>query len=377
MSCVVELLRSWPWPRVVSLVVIASAAAACSSETARFSSSPYASQRQPHEVTGSVQPRAPSGSVQTSTLPPPSGHAAAAPSTGISGGGRGMASYHPGQADAGSTGSVPSPHAQPGYAPSPYHPPAASRSAPPKAAAPTVHVVAPGETLTRIARMHNISLTELARLNNIAPHTKVNIGDRLTVPAGRASRSARAESDKVAQPKSLSAPRGKTEAKASPSSPRAPSVAANPQPEVVAVSTPAADPPASNAARTGGLSFRWPAKGRVIAGFGPKPNGQSNDGVNIALPEGTPIKAAEDGVVAYAGNELKGYGNLVLVRHADGYVTAYAHAKELLVKRGDPIRRGQIIARSGQTGNVDTPQLHFEIRKGPAPIDPMPLLSGG
>ena len=126
--------------------------------------------------------------------------------------------------------------------------------------------------------------------------------------------------------------------------------------------------------RTGNssLSFRWPAKGRVIAGFGPKTNGQPNDGINIALPEGTPVKAAEDGVVAYAGNELKGYGNLVLVRHSNGYVTAYAHAKELLVKRGDPIKRGQMIARSGQTGNVDAPQLHFEIRKGPAPIDPMP-----
>ena len=93
--------------------------------------------------------------------------------------------------------------------------------------------------------------------------------------------------------------------------------------------------------------------GRIIAGFGPKTDGQQNDGINLAVPEGTPVKAAEDGVVAYAGNELKGYGNLVLVRHANGYVTAYAHASEILVKRGDPIKRGQMIARSGQTGNVD------------------------
>ena len=145
------------------------------------------------------------------------------------------------------------------------------------------------------------------------------------------------------------------------------------------MAAPAEPPPATNSVRAGNgsLSFRWPAKGRIIAGFGPKTNGQTNDGINIALPEGTPVKAAEDGVVAYAGNELKGYGNLVLVRHADGFVTAYAHAKELLVKRGDPIKRGQTIARSGQTGNVDAPQLHFEIRKGPAPIDPMPHLSGG
>ena len=81
--------------------------------------------------------------------------------------------------------------------------------------------------------------------------------------------------------------------------------------------------------------FRWPVRGRVIAGFGPKPNGLQNDGINLAVPEGTPVKAAEDGVVAYAGNELKGYGNLVLVRHSNGFVTAYAHASELMVKRGD------------------------------------------
>ena len=128
---------------------------------------------------------------------------------------------------------------------------------------------------------------------------------------------------------------------------------------------------------TGSLpKFRWPANGRVIAAFGPTANGQQNDGINIALPENTPVKAAEDGVVAYAGNELKGYGNLVLVRHPNGYVTAYAHAKELLVKRGDQVKRGQPIARSGQTGNVNAPQLHFEIRKGAAPLDPTKFLNG-
>ena len=122
--------------------------------------------------------------------------------------------------------------------------------------------------------------------------------------------------------------------------------------------------------------FRWPANGRVIAGYGPTTNGQQNDGINIALPENTPVKAAEDGVVAYAGNELKGYGNLVLVRHPNGYVTAYAHTKELLVKRGDQVKRGQVIARSGQTGNVNAPQLHFEIRKGASPLDPTRFLNG-
>ena len=123
-------------------------------------------------------------------------------------------------------------------------------------------------------------------------------------------------------------------------------------------------------------SFRWPVRGRVIAGFGSKPNGAQNDGINLAVPEGTPIKAADDGVVAYAGNELKGYGNLVLIRHSNGYVSAYAHAKELLVKRGDTIKRGQVIAHAGQTGNVTSPQLHFEIRKGSTPVDPTQFLGG-
>ena len=116
---------------------------------------------------------------------------------------------------------------------------------------------------------------------------------------------------------------------------------------------------------------------RVITAFGPKPSGQQNDGINVSVPEGTPIKAAEDGVVAYAGNELKGYGNLILVRHANGFVTAYAHTSDILVKRNDQVRRGQIIAKSGQTGTVNTPQLHFEIRKGSAPVDPTQYLPAG
>jgi murein DD-endopeptidase MepM/ murein hydrolase activator NlpD len=127
---------------------------------------------------------------------------------------------------------------------------------------------------------------------------------------------------------------------------------------------------------TGAPQFRWPVRGRVISGFGPIPNGQQNDGINLAVPEGTQVRAAEDGVVAYSGNELKGYGNLVLVRHSDGYVTAYAHASELMVKRGDNVKRGQVIAKSGATGSVNAPQLHFEIRKGSSPVDPTKYLPG-
>jgi murein DD-endopeptidase MepM/ murein hydrolase activator NlpD len=94
------------------------------------------------------------------------------------------------------------------------------------------------------------------------------------------------------------------------------------------------------------------------------------------LPEGTPVKAAEDGVVSYAGNEFAGQGNLVLIHHSNGYSTVYAHAKELLVKRGDQIKRGQVIAQSGQTGKVNAPQLHFEVRRGATPLDPVLFLKG-
>jgi len=118
--------------------------------------------------------------------------------------------------------------------------------------------------------------------------------------------------------------------------------------------------------------FRWPARGRIIEGF--KVGG--NDGINIAVPEGTSVRAAESGVVAYAGDELKGYGNLVLIRHPNGFVTAYANNGELDVKRGDTVKRGQIIAKSGQSGNVNSPQLHFELRKGSTPVDPTSYLAG-
>ncbi len=243
---------------------------------------------------------------------------------------------------------------------------APSRSAP----APTsahVHVVAPGETLTKISRLYGKSLVDVAKANNIAPHTKVNIGDRIAIPGVRATTAQRNGGMPLAAQRKANAP-----------APQSAAAAVEPSQSASAV-TPAGENPApvGSTRADAAPSFRWPVRGRVITGFGPKPNGQQNDGINLAVPEGTPIKAAEDGVVAYAGNELKGYGNLVLIRHANGYVTAYAHAKELLVKRGDQIKRGQVVAHSGQTGNVNAPQLHFEVRKGPSPIDPLPLLTGG
>jgi murein DD-endopeptidase MepM/ murein hydrolase activator NlpD len=121
--------------------------------------------------------------------------------------------------------------------------------------------------------------------------------------------------------------------------------------------------------------FRWPVRGRIISGFGKKPNGERNDGINLAVPEGTSVKAAEDGTVIYAGNELKSYGNLVLIRHSNGWVSAYAHNSKLEVKRGDQVRRGQVVALSGMSGGVTTPQVHFELRKEATPVDPLQHLS--
>jgi murein DD-endopeptidase MepM/ murein hydrolase activator NlpD len=115
-------------------------------------------------------------------------------------------------------------------------------------------------------------------------------------------------------------------------------------------------------------------QGRIVSDFGPKPGGLHNDGINISAARGAPIHAAENGVVVYAGNELRGFGNLLLVRHADGWVTAYGHCDQLLVRRGQQVRRGQAIARVGSTGNVRTPQLHFEVRRGTRPVNPNEFL---
>ena len=130
------------------------------------------------------------------------------------------------------------------------------------------------------------------------------------------------------------------------------------------------------AAGSGHGQFAWPVQGKVISEFGSSKDGTKNDGINIAAPSGAPVVAAADGVVAYAGNELRGFGNMILIRHDSGYVTAYAHNASLLVKKGDKVKRGQTIARVGATGAVFGPQLHFEIRKGTQPVDPMSYLGG-
>jgi len=132
-------------------------------------------------------------------------------------------------------------------------------------------------------------------------------------------------------------------------------------------------PPAIAQAPEAGL-FRWPAKGRIISAFGSRDLNGINNGINISMPEGTPVKAAEAGVVAYSGDDIKKFGKLVLIKHENGYVSAYAHNGELDVKKGDVVKRGQVIAKSGVSGDVTSPQLHFQLRKGEQPVDPIKYL---
>ena len=119
----------------------------------------------------------------------------------------------------------------------------------------------------------------------------------------------------------------------------------------------------------------WPLNGKLISSFGAKGNGLHNDGVNIVAPMGTIVRAAGSGVVAYAGNELRGFGNLLLIKHGKGWVTAYAHNMSLIVRKGEKVRRGQPVAYVGSSGNVSLPQLHFEIRKGNKAVDPIMSIS--
>ena len=154
-----------------------------------------------------------------------------------------------------------------------------------------------------------------------------------------------------------------------PPAPPAPAVAPPPAPSGQSASLSLPPPPPRS-----GRSFLWPVQGDVVGKYGPTAGGTQNDGINIKAAEGTPVLAADAGTVAYAGNELRGYGNLILIKHADGWMTAYAHNSKLLVTRGQKVQRGQVIARVGATGAVTEPQLHFEVRRGSRALDPMDYL---
>jgi murein DD-endopeptidase MepM/ murein hydrolase activator NlpD len=356
--------------RAAVLALIAAGAAGCSADIGRFTdnpfSSPMAARSAPGngEVTGSV----PSGRVDTQPLPAPG--PASMSSTGVSGGG-GMASYHPPASP---------PATRLAGASAPIKPAAAPASSAKQNAPGGIHVVAPGETLISIARLYGKTRAEIAKANKIDGYANVRVGQRLTIPGVQQAQVKNKPAAPAPAPAAKPAPQAVAAAPLAAPAPAQQRAAAAAPTATARLAAPAAETPgeakpSATAELTGAVpSFRWPVRGRVIANFGQKVNGAPNDGINLAVPEGTSVKAAEEGVVAYAGNELKGYGNLVLVRHSNGFVTAYAHASEVAVKRGDQVKRGQIIAKAGQTGNATSPQLHFEVRKGSTPVDPTQYL---
>jgi murein DD-endopeptidase MepM/ murein hydrolase activator NlpD len=249
---------------------------------------------------------------------------------------------------------------------------AAAQDAPAVAVADTAnqHTIAKGDTLYSLGRAYKMSPFTIADANGLAHDKPLPLGKIIKIPnRGQAA----AAKPVVVTPEVAVEDVPKTDQQVAASKP-APLALPKEKPAAqVADATPAA--PAAATASDAQLTMRWPVRGKVISGFGAKPNGMKNEGINIAVPEGTKIQAAEAGVVAYAGNELKGYGNLVLIRHAGGYVTAYAHAASLLVKKGDQVKRGDVIATAGQTGAVQSPQVHFEVRKGATALDPNTFLN--
>ncbi|WP_425532507.1 peptidoglycan DD-metalloendopeptidase family protein [Agrobacterium cavarae] len=228
--------------------------------------------------------------------------------------------------------------------------------------------VKPGDSLAKIARENGVSVAELKSANNIADGN-IRIGQTLTIPAAGTDgiKTASVKPHETAAPaaaaKAVETPVAKTEV------PKAPAAEASVS-DVEKKSDVASIAPES----TGIGKYRWPVRGAVISGFGENVDGNRNDGINISVPEGTPIKAAENGVVIYAGNGLKQLGNTVLVRHDDGKVTVYGNAANLDVQRGQKVQRGQTIATSGMTGSAKRPQVHFEVRKDATPVNPSSFL---
>ena len=238
-----------------------------------------------------------------------------------------------------------------------------------------------GDTLTGISRQYGVPIGTIQAANNLGD-TPLRAGQVLVLPGANMAAASR-PAPRVAAPAPAAPP--VQQAYAQPAAPAARKVTTTTiAPAETTQSTSPAAPASSSVASNAqlptpeplaGNSFRWPVKGHIVSGFGTKADGGHNDGINISVPQGTPVRAAENGVVAYAGNELKGYGNLVLVRHANNWVSAYANNEQILVKRGDKVSRGQVIAKAGTGGSVSQPQVHFELRKGSRPVDPTKYMS--
>jgi len=236
---------------------------------------------------------------------------------------------------------------------------------------PRVHVVVRGDTLYQIARRYGVNFYEFARSNrlrtpfHIYPNQKLILSSfDVSDPSANTVEKKRGENLLLAKKnQKFSVDKGQVKKKATLNS--SPSKSKKEKPISKGLKSIAVP-----LVKTSGR-FNWPVRGRLLSIYGAKGQGLHNDGINIIAPRGAEIRAAGSGVVVYAGNELRGFGNLLLIKHSGGWVTAYAHTEMLLVKRQDKVNKGQIIARVGTSGNVVRPQLHFEVRKGKRAIDPL------
>ena len=264
-----------------------------------------------------------------------------------------------------------------------------------------VHIVRYGETLNSIAQIRNVDVYNLVKLNKLHPPYNIQQGQRLHLPFPQEKSALVAAQHKAVKgavakpslettvPKGASAPRVSSSKEAVSTSLKQSEPVDRPQPvkptpplEATRLSknpsklkqeAPTLLP--SSAQNLPPIDkFHWPLKGKILAKYGKKQGGLKNEGLNIKSKQGTGVLAAETGQVVYCGDALKGYGNLILLKHREGWVTAYAHLDKILVKKGDTVKKGSKVATVGATGNVDQPQLHFEIRRQTRTVDPLKYL---
>ncbi|MFQ6744493.1 MAG: peptidoglycan DD-metalloendopeptidase family protein, partial [Alphaproteobacteria bacterium] len=219
--------------------------------------------------------------------------------------------------------------------------------------------VQPGDTLYSLSRKYSVPVNDLAVMNKLNPPFALRVGQKIRVPNLEQAMVAKdvVVENKVKQE---SVQKEQTQSKTEVKTAKA---------EKKISSDPSKKLPKINARSSS--KFSWPVRGKILSAYGAKNNGLFNDGVNIASAKGTSVVVAENGVVAYAGNEIKGMGNLIIVQHESGWMTVYAHLDSMNVKRGTKVNVGQKIGTVGETGKVDSPQLHFEIRKGTKAYDPI------
>jgi murein DD-endopeptidase MepM/ murein hydrolase activator NlpD len=236
------------------------------------------------------------------------------------------------------------------------------------------HTIASGESLYTIARRYDVTTQALVLANGLSSPDKIVVGQKVIIPGRADLLATKAPAPvQVASTNPASAPLQQTLPTAAPNTLQTAATPA-PTPQQAAPApapTQVANVPAAEPAMSGNTKFRWPVSGRVLTDFA----ASRGTGINIEASEGSAIKAAENGTVIYVGSGVEGYGNLILIRHPNGYVSAYAHLKSMSVAKGANVSRGDTIGAAGMTGSVTQPQLHFELRKGATPVDPMPLLA--